>query len=142
MEADELAECSSLIKGINADAVIVQTQNSLVKVASLLNQGIYNQEAASASSRNFMQGLERPLKWDKAEQSAADGREVKDHNESLNHNGDALHSSSAAPRSAQHAHKLQQDSGEHSHSSRVSTMAIRPSGPVPLQRSVHTIQAR
>ena len=135
VDAVELAECSSLIRGINADVKITHTQNSSVKVARLLNQGIYNQDAATAAASHSVQALQRPSKWDRAEKSASASREASSHREHLNHNGD---SSSAAPRSAQQAHKIQQQPGQHSHSSRVSTMAIRPSSPVPLQRLVHT----
>ena len=38
MDAQDLAECSDMIMGINSDAAIMQTQHSSVPVTRLLNQ--------------------------------------------------------------------------------------------------------
>ena len=135
MDADELEECSSLIRGMNADAAILPTQHSLVNITSLLHQGIYIQDDASAASSHAAQGLDASSKWHKAEKSTNASRQAESHGPSLDHSANASHGSSSASISAQHAHKFPRDSGDHSHASRVSTMAIRPSGPVPLQRS-------
>ena len=134
VDAEELEDCSSLIRSINADATILPTQHSSVDVASLLHQGIYIQDTASADSSPAKQDLDAPSKWSRAGITMSASRQAESHGPSLDHSANALHSSSAH-KSTQHAHKLPQYSGDHSHTSRVSTMAIRPSGPVPLQRS-------
>lgn len=138
MAADGLAECSGLIRSMNADAPIVRTQHSSVKIASLLNQRIYTQDAASAASSHTVPGLSLPSKRYKADRSASASKAPESNRPAIDQSVDASHSSSSTSISAQNANKSQQGSGEHNHTSRVSTMAIRPSGPVALQRCVNT----
>ena len=129
-----LAECSSLIRSINADATIQHTQQSSVNVTSLLNQGVYSQDAASATSSRAVQHLTAPALYHKADMSAHRSREAESSVSPQISNGDAVNSSSSVPRPAQRATAVRHDPEEHSHTSRVSTMAIRPSGSVNLQR--------
>lgn len=139
VDADRLAECSSLIRSINADATIQHTQQSSVNVTNLLNQGVYSQNAASATSSCAVQHLTAPALYHRADMSARGSREAESSTRLHIGNGDALHSSSSVPRPAQHATAVRHDTEVHSHNSRVSTMAIRPSGSVNLQRYAQAI---
>ena len=118
VDADGLAECSRLIRGINSEAMLLQTEHSSAGVASLLNQGIYSQDTAAANGNLS--------KWS-APVSSVSQREA----DSLA--SDSRRSSSAS-KSAQHVGAAEEHPEEHRHSSRVSTMAIRPSGPLQLPR--------
>ena len=134
MDVDSLAECSSLIRRMNADATILQTQHSLVNIASLLHKGFYNQDAGSAASSHAAQDANAPSIRPREDRSASASTQGASHSASLDHSGDGVQGSFSASASVQQARRFQLDPEGHRHTSRVSTMAIRPSGPVPLQR--------
>ena len=134
MDAQELAECSDMIMGINSDAAIMQTQHSSVPVTRLLNQGVYRQESALGtlsgdthlkSSTSASLAAHRKANG-KAEASSTRGQQ----------DSDSLDGSSPPHLSAQEHADPHPDSEEHhgGHTSKISTVALHPPGPVPLQR--------
>lgn len=133
VDAQDLAECSDMIMGINSDAAIMQTQHSSVPVTRLLNQGVYRQESALGTLSDVThQNLSTSAKL--AAQREANGK--AEASSTSQQNGDSLDGSSPAhPSGQQHAgphHHSEERRG--GHTSKVSTVALHPPGPVPLQR--------
>jgi G3E family GTPase len=133
VDADGLAECSRLIRGINSEAMLLQTEHSSAGVASLLNQGIYSQDTAVANSKlsKWSAPVSSVSQWEADSHASDSGQSASG---PASRKKDVLHSSGSASKSAQHVGAAEEHPEEHRHSSRVSTMAIRPSSPLQLSR--------
>lgn len=137
VDDQSLSDCSHSISSINSDASILQTRHSAVDIASLLNQGVYSQEAAPGRSSR----IERQLKSSASSVPQQSADRVSGGSLETSHVGgpasnipEVLHNSSSATASSQQFGAADSHSTEPSHTSRVSTVAIRPSGPVSLER--------
>ena len=134
VDAGDLAECLDIIMGINSDAAIVQTQHSSVPVTRLLNQGVYCQESALGTFSGVTQ-LKSSTSAGLAARREADGKAEASRTRGQQ-NCDSLNDSSPPHLSAQEHEAPHHHSEEHhgGHTSRISTVALHPPRPVPLQR--------
>ena len=134
VDAEDLVECLHMIKGINSDAAIMQTQHSSVHVTRLLNQGVYRQDSAfsdSSGTVHLKSSTSASLTAEREANGRAKASSIRGQQDGGSSYGSSPPHLSAQERADPHHHSEKHQGG---HTSRVTTVALHSSGPVPLQR--------